>query len=73
VTLSDIVERIKDADIDMMWRDAVAEIEWLRVERDLWKERTEQGSLIILENVKAVERLEAENAKLRKIIGEKSK
>jgi hypothetical protein len=32
---------------------------WLRAERDLWKERTKQGSLIIEGNVAEIERLKA--------------
>jgi hypothetical protein len=35
-----------------------------RAERDLWKERTEQGSLIIEGNVAEITRLQAENAML---------
>jgi hypothetical protein len=76
--MTDIVERLlapaphpvigcecELCELSRLRNDADREIERLRTERNLWKERTEQGSLIIMGNVAENERLREQVAALQ--------
>jgi hypothetical protein len=50
------------------YKTVMAEVERLTAERDLWKERTEQGSLIIKGNVAEIERLLESNGAMANLV-----